>query len=245
MIGERLKRTAIWEYRKARNYLRSSDTISVGNTSIQIKTDTIHEYLRADDLKGEEEFVSQILLEVDSAEVVWDIGANIGTHSLLLAQNVEKVISFEPHPPTASRLMENVEYNNENIDVVAVALGNSEGTVPLRLPEDSADEVGVGRFTTTGEGDVDVIVAEKRAETLLSTKSLSSPDVVKIDVEGAELDVLEGFGKYLPTVDTIFCELHPQFIDGSDVISLLEQNGFTINLHGERGEETHLIAKQE
>lgn len=243
MVVERVKRTIRWEYRKARSYLDSTRTVSAGGTEATIKTDTIQEYLRAQNLKGEEDFVSQMISKVDADDIVWDIGANVGTHSLLLAPSVAEVIAFEPHPLTAARLMENVEINDAEVEVMAFALGDSEDIIPLRLPDDSVEDVGVGTFTTVGDGTIDVTVAQKRANRLVSNELVPSPDVLKIDVEGGELGVLRGFDERLTDIETVFCEVHPRFVEPSKVVSILEKGEFEVDYMDERESEVHIVGR--
>lgn len=126
-----------------------------------------------------------------------DVGAHVGLHVLHAGKSVEpggKVIAFEPTPQVFQLLQRSVQLNGLG-DVCAcinVAVSSSEGTATLHL----ADCFGHNSLYDLGE--------EQTAEVEVRTASLdnllqdSGPiDVVKIDVEGAELDVLAGMREIL------------------------------------------------
>ncbi len=68
----------------------------------------------------------------------------------------------------------------------------------------------------------------KNGESCVSTKSIAIdnlgfvPDVVKIDVEGTELDVLKGMSKVLPQIKALFVEIHPELYKANEGEKILE-----------------------
>lgn len=118
-----------------------------------------------------------------------DVGANIGWLSLVGANAVGingKVIAFEPVPSTFEILKSNKELNKfSQITLHQFALGNSEEIVTI-YPE--TDNRG-GASILNHESDCGIEIEVKKLDNLeLNTKV----DVIKIDVEGFELDVLKG-----------------------------------------------------
>ena len=109
-------------------------------------------------------------------DVVIDIGANVGDSALWWWIYFDaKVISFEPLKKTFDILDENVKLNRANIEIHNSALGKGS---PIY-----GDSNG-GMFSFNGE---------KSLETVrLDDLNLKKVDIVKIDVEGFELDVIEG-----------------------------------------------------
>jgi len=123
-----------------------------------------------------------------------DIGANIGYFSLLASKLVGakgRIIAFEPNPLTINRLKKNMELNySGNIELIEVALSNKEGEVQLFRPKDETH--GLTSMRNHGWQNTECYnVQTKLLDDILPPK-ISSIDLIKIDVEGAELLVFEG-----------------------------------------------------
>ncbi len=120
--------------------------------------------------------------------VVFDVGANVGFLSLLagrLVGQTGRVIAFEPAPVALAYLRRHVALNHAtNVEVIAVAASDHNG----RARFSSAGALEMGHLAD--EGDVDVETAS--LDTLVEAGIVPTPDVIKIDVEGAELAVLHG-----------------------------------------------------
>ncbi|MDD4932607.1 MAG: FkbM family methyltransferase [Methylacidiphilaceae bacterium] len=133
----------------------------------------------------------------------WDVGANVGFYSLLgsrLAGPEGRVVAIEPDPENAKRLRAAVERNGlRNIEVVEAALGSWDGVVALERCG-ARSRLLAAREETTGGDTVSVTV--RTAEGLAGR--FGAPDVVKVDVEGAEVEVLRGFGSLLRERKPVF-----------------------------------------
>lgn len=131
-----------------------------------------------------------------------DVGANAGLYSVIASHAVGptgRVIAIEPQPELAATVAENVALNaQDNVTIKTLALGASAGTA--RLFQVSA--------INDGEATLQVCTSEKtygepisvRVETLsnlLEECGVRFVDGMKIDVEGNELAVLEGFTEWL------------------------------------------------
>lgn len=127
-----------------------------------------------------------------------DVGANHGLVSLALARRHPglRIDAFEPDPSATQRLRRNVELNPElapRIDLHELAVSSAPGRATFQSAADSANPE-VGALSPSGPGTIDVDV------TSLDTfypPDRRAPDVVKIDVEGAELEVLLGMRELL------------------------------------------------
>ena len=132
----------------------------------------------------------------------FDIGANFGLYTVLLsdAPSLKQVEAFEPLPRNIDQLGANLYLNalDTRVNVHAVALGDMEQHVPLYVDSHSTgvstlDPVGLAREFGTYDSSIEV-----KAHPLDSVVELKSAAVlVKIDVEGAELKVLEGMSRFL------------------------------------------------
>jgi FkbM family methyltransferase len=121
-----------------------------------------------------------------------DVGANIGSHVLNAARVVGrgaggKVYAFEAEPKTFDLMTKNIAYNNASASVEArnVAVTASDCVLTLYLNRDSAKN----SLIRTGNGET-VSVPGKRLGNLLPGGV--KIDILKIDVEGADMDVLTG-----------------------------------------------------
>jgi len=138
--------------------------------------------------------------------VFFDIGANIGVYTLLASrQGGIQVISFEPHPYTFSLLKENVVLNHisDRVDCLQMALGKDVGQIYFsNVPGSPVNHV----LTHEGATGVSkILVNVTRGDVFCSEHGLV-PEIMKLDVEGFEDSVLEGFGKILDEVRVIIVE---------------------------------------
>jgi FkbM family methyltransferase len=134
---------------------------------------------------------------------VLDIGANIGTHSLAFARTADHVWSFEPQQLTHYTLCANLLLNTIfNVTPLQLALGNSEGLIPMWTPDPTVRNASAG--ISVGEGQS--MVAMKKLD------SLGIRDVyfIKIDVEGYEYEVLKGAQETLAGVSFVYIEIHKE-----------------------------------
>jgi FkbM family methyltransferase len=128
---------------------------------------------------------------VQPGSVVYDVGANAGYYALLASRLVGargRVVAFEPEPRNAAFLREHVARNRAaNVDVVESAVGNVPGAHGF-----ARRGTGRGRLDERGELRVRVL----RLDDFVADGA-RAPDVIKIDVEGGELDVLRGAARLL------------------------------------------------
>jgi FkbM family methyltransferase len=131
--------------------------------------------------------------------VVIDVGANFGYYTLLAAHCVwpnGKVIAVEPNPPVAAVLEKTIALNGfQNIvSLERVAAGSvDEGVCHLFVPDNepkNATIVGEGAVYPGGQT---VVVALRTIDSLC--RNLNQVDLVKIDAEGAEIDVIDGMAE--------------------------------------------------
>lgn len=167
--------------------------------------------------------------------VMYDIGANIGFFSLLGARltgpEPGHVYAFEPAPVNAEAIQVNAARNEfPNITVIAKAVGEAPGRVRLQLVDDAAwsrlEAYGVHPLTE------DVLEVEQvTIDELLATGDIRPPQLVKIDVEGAELAVLEGMRSTIAAHQpAIICELHDT---NREFVAAMDALGYrVVNLDG-------------
>ena len=125
----------------------------------------------------------------------WDIGANIGYFTLLAAaalHNTGQVIAFEPGQTAFRSLQENIGLNHfNNITSVNLAASDCAGEAKLYLASEIAD-TGANLYQGGTDRMQFEIIQTIPLDSFLSQERLSPPHLVKVDVEGAELAVLQG-----------------------------------------------------
>jgi len=135
--------------------------------------------------------------QVVPGAVVYDVGAHIGFVSLCAARLGARVFAFEASPENVSRLRRTAALNGLPIEVVERAVWDSDEGVAL-VPGASASE-----WRSSPGGAVPSTTLDAFASTH------PAPDVVKIDVEGAEARVLRGARRLLAERrPVVVCEVH-------------------------------------
>jgi FkbM family methyltransferase len=148
---------------------------------------------------------------IKPGDVVYDIGANYGIHTLLLARLVGSagwVYSFEPMPSIYNQLCENVAFNRFlNVTTLPVAVADSTGNALFQ----AGHHEGAGHLLTSGAETsiATVVVPTTTIDDLVFTKGYCPPQFIKLDVEGAESRVLAAAWQTLVTHrPVLLIELH-------------------------------------
>lgn len=133
---------------------------------------------------------------------VLDIGANQGLYTLLASQRVGsrgRVFAFEPSPRERRALRLNVLVNRcRNVTIESSALGNEEGESELYLVEGPETGCNSLRPPVLVQGTSrPVRVSITRLDCWLRERNIDRVDFIKLDVEGAELSVLNGAREFL------------------------------------------------
>lgn len=127
-----------------------------------------------------------------------DVGANIGAHTLMAASKIKtgKIFSFEPSLKALKYLKENVQINNLEslITVIDKVVSNKNGYEKFIIGKHSeVDHIGGQNSMLYETNMISSITLDK----YLKTQKISYIDLIKIDVEGAELKVLEGLKDFI------------------------------------------------
>lgn len=125
-------------------------------------------------------------------QVFVDIGANIGIYSLLAARKTKigRVLAIEANPTVFERLQRNVKANNlRNLEVLNCAVTEVPGDFSFHTADGDCE----GRLQTVGTSAMNTITVKGQPLTeILCSQGIEHVDCVKLDVEGAELAVLQG-----------------------------------------------------
>ena len=174
--------------------------------------------------------IKNVLNSIKSGDVFYDVGGHIGIYSCLVAKKGAQVIAFEPYPGNVERIEKNARENQVPVDVYEYALSDSNGKASLYV--DSESEVSGGKGSIHGDGNKTISVETRTIDSLSKQSNIPSPNVIKIDVEGAELNVLQGMEDTLENPDCrrLYIEVHRWIVEKKKVIQKLESHGFTCTI---------------
>jgi FkbM family methyltransferase len=193
-------------------------------------------YLRTDtfigrslDLYGEwcegEIILFSRLLQPGSVAI--DVGANIGTHTLALAKLVGPagaIHAFEPQQAIYDILCANIEGNGlRNVKTYLAAMGAKDGTCHVpKIDYSSPDNFGA---VSVGQGEIEVPLVA------IDGLNLARLDLVKIDVEGAESEVLAGATSTLARLRPMLYVENNQREKSKDLVALIRDMKYRLWWH--------------
>jgi FkbM family methyltransferase len=199
--------------------------------------------LLAADITVEPHIIRWIERELRPGETYFDVGAHYGFTSLAGCRRVGKngrVIAFEPAPPLHEVLSFHAWSNRtRQLEIAREAVADTDASgVPFFLVNGG---LSFRNSLTIGRDDIPYLepsdktemrVQTIRLDTFCSIRSLT-PDLVKIDVEGAELAVLRGAERLLTTRHPkLIVAVHPPWMPkgqaAADVVNFLDKHGYSI-----------------
>jgi FkbM family methyltransferase len=168
-----------------------------------------------------------IVGELKSGDVFYDIGANAGFFSLLASKYVGprgRVYAFEPLPDNINAISANFRINSiETCELVEAAVTNRNGTIEFYKGADSSMASIFNNKDKTGSFSVSAITLDDFVQ------DHRPPNMIKMDIEGAELLALQGGEKLLTQSERprLLIELHGKET-GNKVIQYLKSLGYTV-----------------
>lgn len=188
--------------------------------------------------KFETELVKKMVTEGD---VVVDVGAHIGYYTLIFAKCVGNggiVFAFEPEPNNFSLLSKNIEINGyKNVNLEQLAISDFDGTCVLYTFNTSS---GANRIYKPLEKNYKnskpIQIKAISLDDYFTNRPENKIDLIKIDVEGAEFNVLKGMQNIMKKNINlkILLEFNPYFLENAGanpkhLIDFLQDRSFKIN----------------
>lgn len=207
---------------------------SVGSRPVRMKyIDSDNDIVRNDVLQ-----IQYFQKNIKDNDVLWDIGSHHGHYSIFAASLVNgnnQVFSFEPDAAARAVQRKNIDLNKfgQKIKLFDFAMSGSDGDIFFNSQGGNANSHIIKNISNLNRGKV-VTIRGRSIDSLLL--ELPKPTFVKIDTEGAEIDILKGAANLLAMKDVTFiCELHPfawpQFgVQFSDFTSILSKSDRCIEL---------------
>jgi FkbM family methyltransferase len=155
----------------------------------------------------EQKFRDLLLINIRDGDLVWDVGANVGLYTRLFVDRVGrdgKVIAFEPSPRAFAQLQSSFA-TEPSVILQEVALSDFDGEADFFVAERGSTVT--DSLVVHSGNSASIRSSVKRGDSICS---LNAPTIIKIDVEGAELEVLRGMTETLrhPGLRGVFVEVH-------------------------------------
>jgi len=166
-------------------------------------------------------------------DIVFDVGSHIGIFTLKASKLVGTdgiALAFEPEPQNFIFLQRNVALNNAtNAQIFNTAVSSGNGILQLCIHPTNTG--GHSTQYATG-GHAQIPVPSVTLDYLIQEFSIKNVDLLKLDVEGHELEVLRGAGRFLEICRHIAMETHERLggPTNNQITRILETHGFNTEL---------------
>ena len=240
-VSEIIRRLRFFRSRKYHDI--KSFSVRVNNSDVKFSTEDDYSnswfFPRYAGSKLHEKPVTERLLaELNCANCFVDVGANLGWYTCLACRQMPEgvVYGFEMDDLNFALLKNNIAINGfTNVEVFNLAVFDSSGETHYQRSGDRPNSNFTLRLDNTVEKDLSIVsVGSITLDEFFEEKSIV-PDVVKIDVEGAEMNVLKGMTRILAEDQpTLFLEVHPYNFPGfktssDEILSFLNSRGYTVS----------------
>lgn len=190
--------------------IRIRTAVAIDGVYINIDTNNYHErgvFCFGTYEAGTRNFIASYVANL-SGGVVIDVGANIGLHTLVMAASRRRaevrVLAFDANPDMVARLRGNLALNGLNdVEVFPIGLDAQSRVLELGLPylegQETYTNPGIASMTDMRRAVRTIAVACRPLDEVLAEAGCRHADVklIKMDVEGKELDVLRGAARVL------------------------------------------------
>lgn len=180
-----------------------------------------------------------ILEYVAESNIIIDVGGNIGQTALMVANKIGKdglVYAFEPYPPTYEKFINNLSLNPKINNIKIYPIGIGKNLMNLDMFQDCITNSGANRVVYNHQKDLPGLhnVTINSLDTFVRQEDMPKIDLIKIDVEGFEMNVLLGaiqtLKKYKPGlyIEIDDDNLKKQGSSSKEVINFLKELGYII-----------------
>ena len=195
-------------------------------------------------------------LVMEENETFVDVGANVGSYSLMVANEYKgkavKVIAIEAHPGNYEALCRNIRCNKfENLIIpINKVVSDHKGVVALYERSHNGTRVDSEMFSVCNDQLIDASnilhpggnSLEIECDTLDNILLNYRVDVIKMDVEGAEVLALKGATKTLEVIRKIVVEIHGD--KSENVKQILRNHGFKLESIKEQGQMSYITGSK-
>jgi len=203
-------------------------SLSTGESAV-FKSETMAEIRHFYPIYGEIKELEDLLDELGKEDIFFDIGSHVGIYSIISATTIEEnqIFAFEPHPLNVKRMKENMKLNNiRRINIFEVGLSDED--IVGELSVDGKEPGAVGHSVDRRNEAYEIKYQE--GDKIIKEENLPKPNIIKIDVEGAELKVLRGLENSLQNCRVCYAEVSDDLKDfgecRQELFKFFEERGF-------------------
>ena len=239
------------------NILKLEKIKTINHKNINLKfmiTNHITQY-RADTFSSKEPKTLKWIEQFEDNKCFWDVGANVGLYSIYAKLNNQstEVISFEPSFKNLNLLNYNLFLNNlsNSISIFSLPLSGENNFQNFVIGDDLD---GGANSTLKSDSDFQLVTNQNSyrlfsitIDKLINGLNVHSPDYLKIDVDGNELDILDGINNNFKNIKEILIEVNNFEKDTLSVENFLKNYKFKlvdIEKFGSSNKTANLIFKK-
>jgi FkbM family methyltransferase len=229
------------QFIRIKENLRLTDRLDYKRGNILMNIDTSIQLMRLRSCAKEPETVEWLETNFRPGDVLYDVGANVGSYSFvgyIVAAGDCTVYAFEPSFSTFAALCQNVFLNDcdEKIVPLQVALSDETKLLTFNYSNISAGSsmhsigAAINQAAQHFHPSYKQPMLSYRLDDLVAQFTLRPPNHIKIDTDGAELKILRGAEKTLeyPELRTIFIEVNEMLPTCPEMLSYIKGKGFVV-----------------
>jgi FkbM family methyltransferase len=182
-------------------------------------------------------FFNQCVIEATRCKCFIDIGAHIGLVTIPVAAMSDsrcKVVAIEPNDANRKALLRHLRLNklHNSVNVLSIVIGRRSGLVPF------TDDTKITGMSSIDHTNLSSVPKQMKTLDQICSEYKLNPEVIKIDVEGAELQVLQGgYNTLRLCKPKLALSIHPRQISSYgdsiiDIVNLLHEIGYVIKDQG-------------
>jgi len=182
-----------------------------------------------------------IIRHMEKDSTIWDVGANVGYCTLPFAKSFKQVVAFEPFEGNYNILTENINLNKaSNVILSKYALGIKNGYTKLFVDREAKKTNKADPFAAfrRGGNTMEIKIKVIKGDDAITKLGYPKPDGIKMDIEGAEIEAIEGMKKLLSNnKPDLFVEIHKMKLlklyktSSEDLKMLLKEFGYRNTKH--------------
>lgn len=165
-------------------------------------------------------------------DIVLEAGANIGSETLLISKILNKgtIYCFEPNPYSFERLKINISINElKNVYAYDYALGEADSKIKFHIYPKGFCNSGMSSKYMETSITHEITVIQKTVDTFVHENNITKLDFIKMDIQGAEMDLLNGASETLKRFKpTIFTEACEPYNDTKQLYEILVSLGYDV-----------------